>query len=69
MCMLEHPKEVVESSSKALGMLIPNSLKTKADPNDLDARLQCQLAANIVTVCLSYILQRTLAGASHGIGH
>lgn len=50
-------------------MLIPNLLKTKADPQNLDARLQCQIAANIVTVCLLYVPRRMLAGASHGIGH
>jgi alcohol dehydrogenase class IV len=69
MCMLDVPDEVLQSSSTALSMLIPNLLRTKANPNDLDARLQCQIAANIVTAAILYLPQHMLAGASHGIGH
>ena len=50
-------------------MLIPNLLRTKNNPQDIDARLQCQLAASIATAFLLYMPQRMLVGASHGIGH
>ena len=61
--------EVDVEAEKALKLLIPNLLKTKANPSDLEARLQCQLATNYVLVMLLYAPEILLVGASHGIGH
>ena len=61
--------EVDVEAEKALKMLIPNLLKTKKDPEDLEARLQCQLATNYILVMLLYAPDILLVGASHGIGH
>ena len=69
MCYPDRPDEVLKASSKAIPMLIANLLKTKADPNNLEARLQCQIAANICTFQFLYMPKLMLAGASHGIGH
>jgi alcohol dehydrogenase class IV len=69
MCSLQSIPEVDVEAEKALKLLIPNLLKTKADPGDLEARLQCQLATNYILVMLLYAPKILLAGASHGIGH
>ena len=50
-------------------MLIPNLLKTKAQHDDVGARLLCQLATSMVLVILLYMPGLMLSGASHGIGH
>ena len=60
---------VDEAAEKSLGMLLRGLLRTKKDPQDLDARLDCQLAANYVLVMLLYAPEVLLAGGSHGIGH
>jgi len=49
----------------ALGMLSVSLRTIKRDPNDLEARLQCQLAVWLATTGLG----RVDWGASHGIGH
>lgn len=49
-------------------MLLQGLLRTKKDPRDLEARLQCQLAANYVLVMLLYAPEILLAGGSHRIG-
>ena len=69
MCSPRAVKDVDVEAEKALNLLVPNLLKTKKNPEDLDARLQCQLAANYILVCLLYAPDNLLAGASHGIGH
>lgn len=69
MCSLQSIPENDLAAEKSLGMLLRGLLKTKKDPNDLEARLQCQIAANYVLVMLLYALEVLLAGASHGIGH
>ena len=61
--------EVDVEAEKALKLLIPNLLKTKADPSGLEARLQCQLATNYILITLLYAPEILLVGASHGIGH
>jgi alcohol dehydrogenase class IV len=69
MCSLQSIPEVDVEAEKALKLLIHNLLKTKADPGDLEARLQCQLATNYVLVMLLYAPKFLLVGGSHGIGH
>jgi alcohol dehydrogenase class IV len=69
MCSLLSIPEVDVAAEKSLGMLLCGLLRTKKNPEDLEARLQCQLAANYVLVMLLYAQEILLAGASHGIGH
>ncbi|KAK3942985.1 putative Fe-containing alcohol dehydrogenase [Diplogelasinospora grovesii] len=75
-CMLTCPPEIEGEAEKALGLLIPNLLKTNPKNKDkfpeaerIEAALQCQLAVNYVLVMLLYSPQILLAGGSHGIGH
>ena len=69
MC-LPHSIAVVDvEAEKALQSLLPSLLKTKEEPGDLEARLQCQLTTNYVLVMLLYAPKMLLACASHGIGH
>ncbi|KAJ2963912.1 hypothetical protein NQZ79_g1176 [Umbelopsis isabellina] len=68
-CSLMAIPEVDTAAEKSLKLMLPNLLKTKQNPKDLDARLQCQLAANYILVSLLYAPERLLAGGSHGIGH
>jgi alcohol dehydrogenase class IV len=49
---------------QAIGMFAENLPRTKADPDDLDARLACQQATWIA----GHGIDRTPYGASHGIG-
>jgi alcohol dehydrogenase class IV len=69
MCSLQSIPEVDVAAETSLGMLLRGLLRTKQDPEDLDARLQCQLAANYVLIMLLYAPDVLLAGGSHGIGH
>lgn len=57
------------AAKKALKLLLANLLVTKRDWNDLNARLQCQLAANYVMIILLWAPEVIMVGASHGIGH
>jgi len=68
-CSLKCPEEVEIAAARSLKLLIPGLLRTKTDPNDLAARLQCQKAANYIVVMLLYLPDLLLVGASHGIGH
>jgi alcohol dehydrogenase class IV len=69
MCSLQSIEAVDVEAERALKLLISKLLKTKTDPTDLDARLQCQLATNYALVMLLYAPRILLACASHGIGH
>ena len=69
MCSLQAIPQVDVAAEKSLVMLLRGLFRTKKDPEDLDARLQCQLAANYVLVMLLYAPEILLGGASHGIGH
>jgi alcohol dehydrogenase class IV len=69
MCSLQSIPDVDVVAEKSLGMLLRGLLRTKNDPSDLEARLQCQLAANYILVMLLYAPEVLLAGGSHGIGH
>ena len=69
-CSLYAKEDVDEAAERALGLLVPGLLRTKRNPTgDLQARLDCQLAANYAMVMLKYMPGTFLAGASHGIGH
>lgn len=69
MCSLQSIPEVDVAAEKSLGMLLCGLLRTKKNHEDLEARLQCQLAANYILVMLLYAPEILLAGGSHGIGH
>lgn len=62
-------EEVDLAAEKALQILIPGLLRTKMDPEDIEARMNCQLAANYIMVQLLFAPKILLAQASHGIGH
>lgn len=58
--------ETEELARKALGMLVPGLLRTKADRGDEEARLRCQLGSvDAMKACTGGVQ----LGASHGIGH
>jgi alcohol dehydrogenase class IV len=61
-----HP-EVDAAAEKSLKLLLTNLPITRRNPDDLDARLNCQLAANYIMNNL--LFNRIMVGASHGIGH
>lgn len=69
MCSLQLIPDVDVAAEKSLRMLLRGLLRTKKNPEDLEARLQCQLAANYILVMLLYAPEILLAGGSHGIGH
>lgn len=69
MCSRDAMPETDAQAERALKLLLPNLLLTKKDPEDLDARLKCQLATNYILVMLLYAPQKMLVGGSHGIGH
>jgi alcohol dehydrogenase class IV len=54
------------AAAKARKLLVKGLLTTKANPDDLEARLRCQLGSNL-SMTLLYL--HVLKGASHGIGH
>ena len=64
--MLVDDKEMDEQSVLGFRKLVPNLLVTKADWTNEEARLECMLGVNAVTIMLK---KGILPGASHGIGH
>lgn len=66
-CSLKSTEESDANAAKGLKLLVPGLLRTKADPSDLKARFDCQLA---VIEAMSIVFQHGVPmGASHGIGH
>jgi alcohol dehydrogenase class IV len=55
-----------QNSEEALRLLVPNLIKSKHDPTDLEARHLCQMGANQAIRALGSGVQM---GGSHGIGH
>jgi alcohol dehydrogenase class IV len=51
---------------EGLSLLSNGLLETKKDPNDLEARLKCQLGSNL---SMTGLYENVWKGASHGIGH
>lgn len=61
--------EAAAAAEKSLKLLLTYLPMTKRDPQDLESRLQCQLAANYIMVMLLFLPEALMVGASHGIGH
>jgi alcohol dehydrogenase class IV len=53
-------------AEQGLKLLVPNLLKSKLDPDDLDARMQCQLG---VRLAMANVRAGIPLGGSHAIGH
>ncbi|KUJ13464.1 Dehydroquinate synthase-like protein [Mollisia scopiformis] len=51
---------------EALSLLVKGLLETKKNPEDLEARLNCQLGSNL---SMTALYEGVWKGASHGIGH
>ncbi|KAJ6172565.1 hypothetical protein N7470_001632 [Penicillium chermesinum] len=65
-CAVESTPESDEHAESGLRKLIPNLLRTKQDPDDLEARLQCQLG---VIDAMNNVRAGIPMGGSHAIGH
>ncbi|KAK3725531.1 hypothetical protein LTR37_000501 [Vermiconidia calcicola] len=66
LCSLDATSRSDEKASKGLRLLAPNLLKCKQDPDDIEARQQCQLA---VGLAMDNIRAGIPMGGSHAIGH
>lgn len=66
LCCLEATESSDRKAEKGLKLLAPNLLKCKADPKDVEARKQCQLA---VGLAMDNIRAGIPMGGSHAIGH
>lgn len=66
LCCLDGTSTSDEKAEKGLRLLAPNLIKCKADPNDVQARQQCQLA---VCLAMDNIRAGIPMGGSHAIGH
>ncbi|KAI0138757.1 putative Fe-containing alcohol dehydrogenase [Hypoxylon sp. NC0597] len=66
LCSLESDDAADEDARNGLAKLIPGLIKSKQNPKDLEARLQCQLGARDA---MSACTRGVPLGASHGIGH
>ena len=67
MCSLESNPGADERATKGLKALVPGLLRCKANANDLDARLACQLG--VIDAIGAVFFDEAPLGASHGIGH
>lgn len=66
-CSSNPNPEGTKHSLRGLKLLLPGLLRTKQEPNDLEARLRCQLgAAESMRAANLYGVK---VGGSHGIGH
>lgn len=66
LCCLEATPESDAKAEKGLRLIAPNLLRCKADPNDVEARRQCQFA---VRFAMDNIRAGITMGGSHAIGH
>lgn len=66
LCSLQSNAKGDTEAEKGLGILIPALLKCKHNPQDLEARLQCQMG---VIEAMSAVGSGVPLGASHAIGH
>lgn len=64
-CSLQADENSEQDARKGLALLVPNLLKTKADPEDLEARHETQMG---VIHAMSACSRGVPLGASHGIG-
>lgn len=67
LCSLQSNGKADETASRGLPLLIRGLLRSKANPKDLNARLECQFG--VVESIKAMILFGVEMGASHGIGH
>lgn len=66
-CRMHQPdQEVDDAALEGFRLIVPNLLTTKKDWHNEEARLNCMLGVNAVTIMLK---KSVLPGASHGIGH
>ena len=66
-CRMHQPdSEVDDAAIEGFKLIVPNLLITKKDWTNEEARLNCMLGVNSVTIMLK---KSCLPGASHGIGH
>jgi alcohol dehydrogenase class IV len=67
MCSLSSTPESDADAARGLKLLAPGLLKCKANGQDLDARMKCQMG---VIEAMKVVFQHGVPmGASHGIGH
>ncbi|KAI1768973.1 putative Fe-containing alcohol dehydrogenase [Hypoxylon sp. FL1150] len=66
LCSLQSNDVADEDARRGLAKLIPGLIKSKQNPKDLEARLECQLGARDA---MSAATRGVPLGASHGIGH
>lgn len=66
-CSSAPKKEGTEAALRGLKRLIPNLLRTKADPKDERARLESQLGS--MESMRPFVVYGVPVGGSHGIGH
>jgi len=67
MCALNSTPGSDADAAKGLRLLIPGLLRCKANPQDLEARLSCQLG--VIEAMKVAVVHGVHMGASHGIGH
>ncbi|KAG9657530.1 Dehydroquinate synthase-like protein, partial [Aureobasidium melanogenum] len=67
MCSLEDNPGADERATRGLKALVPGLLRCKANANDLDARLDCQLG--VIDAIGAIFFEKAPLGGSHGIGH
>lgn len=67
MCSLKSTPACNADASQGLQLLVPGLLKSKKDPADLEARLNCQMG--VIEAMKAGSLHGVAMGASHGIGH
>lgn len=68
-CNLTRVPEVDIACVKGLQFLIPGLLQSKADPENADARHDCQRGVPHAMTFMHYLRMGAMLGASHGIGH
>lgn len=66
LCSLESTAESDDKAKQGLILLAPNLLRCKNDPNDVEARRQCQLG---VRFAMNAVRAGIPMGGSHAIGH
>jgi alcohol dehydrogenase class IV len=66
LCSLEATAKSDEKAERGLRLLVPNLIKCKNSPDDVEARGQCQLA---VVLAMDNVRAGIPMGGSHAIGH
>lgn len=66
LCSLEATQKSDSKAETGLRLLVPGLLKCKADPTDVEARRQCQMAVNLA---MDNVRAGIPMGGSHAIGH